>query len=206
MASVRFKQVHAILNSASIWNLQNASSQLITKRCFHTTQKLNFEESPHTEDAIKVFKDFKYPNQVTTFEHYKMPKELLDHEYNYPICRDTMGIKWPGYWFKRKFVYVKEMEPELVVPDLDDFELKPYVSYRVEDIDTKPFTAKDLFDAVYAEGIINSYKQEGVDKYDVTQEEIDAARLSAMQTGADLFEEAPVDGVRAPIKYVMEPN
>lgn len=175
---------------------------LAAKRCLHLTQKL--AGAPHGEDPIKNFEDFKYPNQVSTFEHYKLPQELLDYEFNYPVCRDTMGIRWPGYWFKRKFVYVEEMEPELIVPDLDGFDLKPYVSYKTPDVDAKPLTAKKLFNLVYAGEIINDFKQNNVEEYKVTQEEIDEARLRAMQTGADLFEDYTLDGVRAPVEYIVK--
>lgn len=178
---------------------QNLVNSLVTTtlpRCLHTTPRL--AGSPHGEDPIKNFEDFKWPNKVSTFEHYRLPQELLDHEYNYPVCRDTMGIRWPGYWFKRKFVYVKEMEPELVVPDLEGFDLKPYVSYRTEDITSVPFTAKHLFDSVYAGEIMRDFQEKQIEDYHVSQEEIDESRLKALQTGADLFEDYTLDGVRAP--------
>lgn len=150
---------------------------------------------------IKIFRDFKWPNKVTTFEHYKMPQDLLDDEYNYPVRIDTMGIRWPGYWFKRKFVYVAEMEPQLIVPDLEDFPLKPYVSYRVNESDTPPFTAKQLFDQVYAEKIISDFREKQCEEFQLKPEEIDEARLKALQTGSDLFEDFTYDGVRAPIAF-----
>lgn len=184
--------------TACRWNNQYNHKPFL--RFFQTTQIL--EGKPHGEDFIKNFEDFKYPNKVSTFEHYKLPKELLENEYNYPVCRDTMGIRWPGYWFKKKFVYVKEMEPELVVPDLEGFELKPYVSYKAEDVETKPLTAKDLFDHVYADQMIEDFSTNDTQDYQVPQDEIDDARLKAMQTGSDLFEEHTYDGVRAPMEYV----
>lgn len=156
------------------------------------------------EDPIKNFEDFKVPNKIGTFEHRRLPQSLLDYEYNYPVCRDTLGIRYPGYWFKRKFVYVKEMEPELVVPDLTDFELKPYVSYRTPDINTEPLTAKSLFDQVYAGKVEKAYKEDNVETIDVPEDQIDQARLRALQTGSDLMEVSPRDGVRAPLEYTME--
>lgn len=169
-------------------------------RFFHQTSKLC---KPMGEDMIKNNENLKVPNKIGTFEHYRLPKPLLDEDFNYPVFRDTMGIRWPGYWFKRKFVYVPEMEPELVVPDLEGFQLKPYVSYKAEDIETRPFTAKELFDHVYAEKIETDFKLDSKEDYTVTGEEIDNARLKALQTGADLFEENPDDGVRAPIEHVV---
>lgn len=170
-------------------------------RCFHRSSTL-FGRSIG-EHPIKNPETFKYPNQLSTFEHYKLPLPLLDNEFNYPVCRDTMGIRWPGYWFRKKFVYVAEMEPELVVPDLEGFELKPYVSYKAEEIDVKPFTARDLFDFVYAGQIESDFKN-GKQDYNISPEEIDEARLRAMQTGSDLLEENPEDGVRAPIENTVE--
>lgn len=169
-------------------------------RKFHQTKSLSGR--PHGDDPIKNFTDFKWPNQISTFEHHKLPQDLLDHEFNYPVCQDTMGIRWPGYWFKRKFVYVAEMEPELIVPDLDGFPLKPYVSYRTEEVDTPPFTAKQLFDSVYADQIIDDFKKDKKTSFDVNQKHIDDARIKAMQTGSDLFEDYTYDGVRAPVEFI----
>lgn len=168
-------------------------------RKFHTSSVTRGR--PHGEDPVKNFMDFKMPNQVTTFEHYRMPMQLLDYEFNYPVCRDTMGIRWPGYWFRKKFVYVKEMEPELVVPDLEGFKLKPYVSYRTEEVETPPFTAKELFDKVYAKQIAVQFEEGQLDKLELDQEHVDEARSRALQTGSDLFEEHTYDGVRAPMEY-----
>uniref|UniRef100_A0A0K0G0N5 39S ribosomal protein L41, mitochondrial (inferred by orthology to a C. elegans protein) n=1 Tax=Strongyloides venezuelensis TaxID=75913 RepID=A0A0K0G0N5_STRVS len=52
------------------------------------------------------------------------PKELQNYTDVHPI----------GYHDETTggFVVVKEMIPELVVPDLTDFELKPYVSYKTD--------------------------------------------------------------------------
>lgn len=185
--------------------LSQKSTQLLSRSrimLINTISLHEFHGGPHGEDPIKNFEDFKIPNQVGTFEHHKLPQPLLDYEYNYPVCRDTMGIRWPGYWFKRKFVYVKEMEPELIVPDLEGFNLKPYVSYKTNEVNTQPFTAKDLFDEVYAEKVEKSYREHKIETFDVPQEKIDESRLRAMQTGADLFEEHPLDGVRAPMEYL----
>lgn len=171
-------------------------------RCLHITPCL--KGRPHGDDPVKNFDIFKWPNEVSTFEHYKMPQELLDNEFNYPICRDTMGIRWPGYWFRRKFVYVKEMEPELVVPDLTDFKLKPYVSYKTEEVDTPPFTAKTLFDAVYAPEIRKQFENNQLEKLELDQQNVDKARIEAMKVGSDMFEDHTIDGVRAPFRFIKK--
>ena len=56
-------------------------------------------------------------------------------------------------------IHVPEMVPELVVPDLTGFMLKPYVSYKVKDIEQKPMTPKKLFEAVYAQQVADDYNE-----------------------------------------------
>ncbi|CAG7835254.1 unnamed protein product [Allacma fusca] len=73
-----------------------------------------------------------------------------------PVHTDVKPV---GYFYGKKFVVVPEMIPELVVPDLKDFKLKPYVSYRTPAIAEDPFTPQALFDAVYMPKIIDDYKK-----------------------------------------------
>jgi len=56
-------------------------------------------------------------------------------------------------------IHVPEMVPELIVPDLTDFMLKPYVSYKVKEIEQKPLTPKKLFEAVYAQQVADDYNE-----------------------------------------------
>lgn len=60
-----------------------------------------------------------------------------------------------------KFVSVPEMIPEFVVPNLDGFKLKPYVSYRSPRGTEPPLTAQSLFDEVVAPQIRRDF-EEGV--------------------------------------------
>uniref|UniRef100_A0A5S6R2Q6 39S ribosomal protein L41, mitochondrial n=1 Tax=Trichuris muris TaxID=70415 RepID=A0A5S6R2Q6_TRIMR len=58
--------------------------------------------------------------------------------------RDSGWNVFPGYPVK-----ASERWPiEIVAPDLTNFKLKPYVSYRMPEdaLTTREFTAKDLFD------------------------------------------------------------
>ena len=48
-----------------------------------------------------------------------------------------------------KFVLVKEMVPELVVPDLTGFELKPYVSFRTDVEIEKRYVPTDVDRSIY---------------------------------------------------------
>ncbi|XP_071843200.1 large ribosomal subunit protein mL41-like [Apostichopus japonicus] len=63
-----------------------------------------------------------------------------------------------------KFKIYKEMIPELVVPDLKDFALMPYVSLRCPDNTEEPVTAKEIFDACLAPQITENFKSGPKDK------------------------------------------
>ncbi|XP_054168734.1 39S ribosomal protein L41, mitochondrial-like [Oppia nitens] len=153
---------------------------------FHTSSRLD----------VRNFRRFMVPNKRGQFEHPRLPKPLLEKEFDYPVFRDTLFIRWPGYWFKGKFVYVKEMEPQIIVPDLQDFHLKPYVSYRCPDITQSAFTARDLFNATLADSIIEKFKNgEDID-HNVTDEDIQKAKIKAKQTGADLFSDTNFFGIQ----------
>ncbi|NXJ76414.1 RM41A protein, partial [Trogon melanurus] len=69
------------------------------------------------------------------------------------------GAKRPGVLTaNRKFILIKEMVPEFVVPDLEGFKLKPYVSYRAPEGSEPPMTAKQLFTEVVAPRIEKDVK------------------------------------------------
>lgn len=94
----------------------------------------------------------------------------------------------PGFWFRNHFKYIKEMEPELIVPDLEGFNLKPYVSYKTKDINTPEFTAKRLFDTVYAGEIVDKMMKNEPVEVKVNEDEILEAKLKALRPNADLME------------------
>ncbi|MEE6504812.1 hypothetical protein FKM82_005345 [Ascaphus truei] len=63
----------------------------------------------------------------------------------------SRGSKKAGYLTSSgKFVKVREMVPEIVVPDMTGFKLKPYVSYKAPPGTEEPMTAKILFMEVIA--------------------------------------------------------
>lgn len=96
------------------------------------------------------------------------------------LGREThRGMPYPQgvYDIEGKFHPVKEMIPEFVVPDLKDFKLKPYVSYRCADVKQSEFTARDLFDAVIAKDIVEEYK-EGKTDIKTIEKKIDALKTS----------------------------
>lgn len=95
-------------------------------------------------------------------------------------------------------VVVPELIPEMIVPDLSDFDLKPYVSYRTKQFTQTRFTPEDLFYAVYSEKIIDDWNkkqlnEDGTPKNPSTEEQWNAeeAYLRARQAGSDIFGEQP---------------
>ncbi|NXF29454.1 RM41 protein, partial [Nyctibius bracteatus] len=58
----------------------------------------------------------------------------------------------------KKFILIKEMVPQFVVPDLEGFKLKPYVSYRAPEGSEPPMTAKLLFTEVVVPRITKDVK------------------------------------------------
>lgn len=99
-----------------------------------------------------------------------------------------------GLKIQNKFKLIPEMIPELIVPSLKDFNLKPYVSYRVQDVNQREFTPKDLFDLIYADKIMKDFEEDKLgpngeplnpNEYEkLTPEE---ARNEAEKTGTDIF-------------------
>ncbi|XP_043838226.1 39S ribosomal protein L41, mitochondrial [Dromiciops gliroides] len=69
------------------------------------------------------------------------------------------GAKFTGFSSSGRFVKVKEMVPEFVVPDLTGFKLKPYVSYRAPAGTDEPLTAKQLFMEAVAPSIEKDFKE-----------------------------------------------
>ncbi|XP_036383726.1 39S ribosomal protein L41, mitochondrial [Megalops cyprinoides] len=70
----------------------------------------------------------------------------------------------------RKFVRVKEMVPELVVPSLEGFKLKPYVSYRTPAGTEPALTPESLFSQAVAPQIQKdieegTFNREQLEKY-----------------------------------------
>src|SRR5699024_10129510 len=104
---------------------------------------------------------------------------------------DEARIRWPGVWFGKRFVYVKEMEPELVVPE--DFEaspLKPYVSNRAEEISQSEFTAEQLFSVTYGREIARKVTHGDpvpAEFLEFDEAAAQAAKRRALSTGADVF-------------------
>lgn len=107
---------------------------------------------------------------------------------------DKRGVRDTGYLLDGQYVEVPEKIPQLVVPDLTGFKLKPYVSYKTPDVIQSEFTSQDLFDAVYSKKIIEDYKagklnEDGSPAEPSAEESLSAeeAWSRARRTGSDLF-------------------
>ncbi|PSN42105.1 39S ribosomal protein L41 [Blattella germanica] len=114
---------------------------------------------------------------------------VQDPEFFHDLGARPIGVK-----INNEFVTIPEMVPELVVPDLTDFKLKPYVSYRVADVVQSTFTPKDLFDAVYSEKIVNDFEKGKISESGESTEPSAEENLSpeeafnqARKTGSDIF-------------------
>ncbi|XP_046431480.1 39S ribosomal protein L41, mitochondrial [Neodiprion fabricii] len=107
---------------------------------------------------------------------------------------DRRGVRLTGYYLGEKWVEVPEMIPEIIVPSLEGFNLKPYVAYHISEVQQSEFTPKDLFDAVYSKKITDDFRNKKLaedgsplnpsDNEKLTAEE---AKLLAGKTGCDLF-------------------
>ncbi|XP_029160011.1 39S ribosomal protein L41, mitochondrial [Nylanderia fulva] len=109
---------------------------------------------------------------------------------------DHRGVRKTGRKLGDHWITVPEMIPELIVPSLEGFTLKPYVSYRVMDFSEPEFTAQDLFDAVYSEKIKKDFANNKLDENgeplnpsEHEQLTPQQAKDNARKTGSDIFDE-----------------
>lgn len=153
----------------------------IIKRSISTTAicngKRNFKKfSLSTKRGTRIFKQ----------------QQMENPDPDIPV--DKRGVRDTGYTSNGKFVLVQEMVPELIVPDLKDCKLKPYVSYRTPDVIQSEFTAQDLFDAIYSKKITEDFQKnklnaDGSPEEPSTEEKLtpQEAYLNARKTGADIM-------------------
>jgi len=102
------------------------------------------------------------------------------------------GVRRPG---DSKFIPIPEMIPELMVPDLTDFQLRPYVSYRCPEVVQPAFTARDLFNGVYSDKITSDFEAgaleaDGRPREPSPEETLDPqqARQRARAVNSDIWE------------------
>lgn len=107
---------------------------------------------------------------------------------------DKRGVRDVGYVLNGRFYMVPEMIPEIIVPDLTDCDLKPYVSYKAADVIQSEFTAEQLFDAVYSKKIVTDFKEgkldgngQPINPSEEEQLKPEEAVLRARKTGSDIL-------------------
>uniref|UniRef100_A0A1B0D128 Uncharacterized protein n=1 Tax=Phlebotomus papatasi TaxID=29031 RepID=A0A1B0D128_PHLPP len=158
-----------------------------------TPTVVNFSRSLHTSVPVcgsRNFRKFPLYNKRGT-RVYK-----LQRLQNLPFCLPIYkyGVRDTGEVVDNVYREIPEMIPELIVPDLTDCKLKPYVSYRTQEVVQSEFTSEDLFKAVYSQKIIEDYKHGGLredgspvepsPQERMTPEE---AFIEARKTGSDIF-------------------
>ncbi|PWA18483.1 hypothetical protein CCH79_00009958 [Gambusia affinis] len=89
-------------------------------------------------------------DRMSEFTSKRGPRTL-----NKGRCCRPAGLKLPN----RKFLLVRAMIPEFVVPHLEGFKLKPYVSYRSPIGTEPPLTAQSLFEQVVAPQITRDFNK-----------------------------------------------
>ena len=125
----------------------------LIQRGFSTSARLH----PRLQEGVSkfMFNRIQLYNQRFTRKH-RREIQLGKHK----------GMQFYDYGVKKDYIehragieHVPEMTPELIVPDLKGFKLKPYVSYRVNDIYQDEFTSKDLFNVIYGKKIMEDFKK-----------------------------------------------
>ena len=111
-----------------------------------------------------------------------------------PVAIDKRGVRDTGVMVNGQYIDLPEKIPEIIVPDLTDCKLKPYVSYKAPAVIQTEFTSLDLFNAIYAQKIIEDFKEgklaedgsslEPSENESLTAED---ALQKARKTGADIF-------------------
>ena len=168
---------------------RNILAPIVPLTSFSSTRSISTSQACF---GRRNFRKFPIPNKRGIFEHPKLPKEFMKNEYKDRVVPiDDLRVRYPGVWFGKKFVHVREMEPELIVPpDFEECPLKPYVSYRADEITQSEFTAEQLFSATYGQDIVNKYNSnEPIPESYLEYDEAAAkeAKNRALKTGSDMF-------------------
>ncbi|XP_053962386.1 39S ribosomal protein L41, mitochondrial [Anastrepha ludens] len=141
-------------------------------------------------EGKRNFRKFLAPNKRGT----RSVKEAQKIQANPPVPIDKRGVRDTGVTIDGRFVEIPERIPELIVPDLTDCKLKPYVSYKAPEVVQSEFTSLDLFNAVYSKKIIEDFKENKLNEdnspVNPSQEELltpEEALIRARKTGSDIF-------------------
>ncbi|XP_058825574.1 large ribosomal subunit protein mL41 [Topomyia yanbarensis] len=153
------------------------------KRCICTTA---------TSSGKHNFRKFLLYNKRGTRIFKKLRAAKPELYPDMPI--DKRGVRDTGVIHEGRYVEIPAKIPELIVPNLEGCNFKPYVSYRAPDVIQSEFTSQDLFNAVYSQKVIDDFKEgklsedgspiEPSDEEKLTPEE---AWVRARKTGSDIF-------------------
>lgn len=113
---------------------------------------------------------------------------------NPDIPIDKRGVRDIGVIVKGRFKKIHERIPELIVPDLTDCKFKPYVTFKTPEVVQSEFTSQDLYNAIYAQKVIDDFKNDklnadGSSKEPSADEQLtkEEAFVRARKTGSDIF-------------------
>lgn len=161
--------------------LRKASQVIGSVRSIHTSSALNGKRN---------FRKFLLYNKRGTREFKQRQRIAPDPD----IPINKRGVRDTGYTYNGKYMEVPEMIPEIIVPNLEEFNLKPYVSYKTREVYQPEFTSEDLFNAIYAKKILDDYKAgklnsdgspiEPSENEKISEKE---AFIRARKTGSDIF-------------------
>ena len=173
-------------------------SVTVATAAFSTTSVQNWRDRPTDEqnpDRCKLYRVVLH-NKRHLREHKKLLMTRFEKPNGFPGMRvHKYGTRGIGIRHHGRWEVIPEKIPQLVVPDLSECYLKPYVSYKTKDIYQEELNAKDLFNAIYGPKIFKDYKEGKLDEAGNPAEPSEnekltpeVAKMKARRTGADIFE------------------
>ena len=164
-------------------------SALIAARQF-SSSTAHLNSGPINFKKIEAFnKRWSKKHKKIVFKKYQKQSAAFPDAYIERYGTQDTGIHHAGFW-----EHVDEKVPELIVPDLTECELRPYVSYATEDVYQEELTSQDLFNVIYGRKIIEDFKTNKLDvdgnslePNDLEKMSPDNAAMLARQTGSDIF-------------------
>jgi large subunit ribosomal protein L41 len=136
---------------------------------------------------MKIFA-FRYNKRGTRL--FKKERHLSNPDM--PI--DKRGVRDTGITVNGNFREIKEKVPELIVPDLTGCVFKPYVTYKSPEVIQSEFTSQDLYNAIYAQKVIEDFKNDKLNDDGTSQDPSAEEQLTpeesfirARKTGSDIF-------------------
>uniref|UniRef100_A0A1A9W7S3 39S ribosomal protein L41, mitochondrial n=1 Tax=Glossina brevipalpis TaxID=37001 RepID=A0A1A9W7S3_9MUSC len=164
------------------------SSQILLPLSLHIQRRFICSSSPL--QGKRNFRKFLVYNKRGT----RVVKEAQRTQLNPPVPIHKRGVRDTGVVINGKFVEIPEKIPELVVPNLENCKLKPYVSYKAADVVQSEFTSLELFNAIYAQKILEDFKsgklKDDNSSVEPSESELltpEEALLRARKTGSDIF-------------------